>query len=64
MRAAADNPALGATDLAEEMVRGGMAFRSARGSVGRAVRAAEAKGVSLRELSGGRSRRRGERTPA
>ena len=51
MRAAADDPALGATDLAEEMVRGGMPFRSAHELVGRAVRAAEAKGVSLRELS-------------
>jgi argininosuccinate lyase len=51
MRAAADDPALGATDLAEEMVRGGMAFRSAHELVGRAVRAAEAKGVSLRELT-------------
>ena len=51
MRAAAGDPALGATDLAEELVRGGMPFRSAHELVGRAVRAAEAKGVSLRELS-------------
>jgi argininosuccinate lyase len=51
MRAAADDPALGATDLAEELVRGGMPFRSAHELVGRAVRGAEAKGVSLRELS-------------
>ena len=33
------------------MVRGGMPFRSAHELVGRAVRAAEAKGVSLRELT-------------
>jgi argininosuccinate lyase len=51
MRDAAGDPALGATDLAEELVRGGMPFRSAHDVVGRAVRAAEAKGVSLRELT-------------
>ena len=39
MRAAADDPALGATDLAEELVRGGMPFRSAHEVVGRLVRA-------------------------
>ena len=51
MRAAADDPALGATDLAEELVRGGMAFRSAHEVVGRLVRHAEEKKVSLRDLS-------------
>jgi len=51
MRAAADDPALGATDLAEELVRGGMPFRSAHEVVGRLVRRAEEKQVSLRELT-------------
>ena len=51
MRAAADDPALGATDLAEELVRGGMPFRSAHEVVGRLVRHAEEKKVSLRDLS-------------
>jgi argininosuccinate lyase len=51
MRAAADDPALGATDLAEELVRGGMPFRSAHEVVGRLVRHAEEKQVSLRDLS-------------
>src|SRR5262245_12495203 len=51
MRAAADDPALGATDLAEELVRGGMPFRTAHEVVGRLVRHAEEKTVSLRDLS-------------
>jgi argininosuccinate lyase len=51
MRAAADDPALGATDLAEELVRGGMPFRSAHEVVGHLVRHAEAKKMSLRDLS-------------
>jgi argininosuccinate lyase len=50
MRAAADDPALGATDLAEELVRGGMPFRTAHEVVGRLVRRAEEKKVSLRDL--------------
>ena len=50
MRAAAEDPALGATDLAEELVRGGMPFRTAHEVVGRLVRHAEAKKVSLRDL--------------
>jgi len=50
MRAAADDPGLGATDLAEELVRGGMPFRTAHEVVGRLVRHAEEKRVSLREL--------------
>jgi argininosuccinate lyase len=51
MRTAADDPALGATDLAEELVRGGMPFRSAHEVVGRLVRHAEEKRASLRDLS-------------
>jgi argininosuccinate lyase len=50
MRAAAGDPALGATDLAEELVRRGMPFRSAHEVVGRLVKAAEARHVSLRDL--------------
>ena len=50
MRAAADDPALGATDLAEEMVRRGMPFRTAHEVVGRLVKTAEARKVSLRDL--------------
>jgi argininosuccinate lyase len=57
MRAAADDPALGATDLAEELVRGGMPFRSAHEVVGRLVRHAEEKKISLRDLVRGRSAR-------
>jgi argininosuccinate lyase len=51
MRAAADDPALGATDLAEELVRSGTPFRTAHEVVGRLVRHAEDKKVSLRDLS-------------
>jgi argininosuccinate lyase len=51
MRAAADDPALGATDLAEELVRGGMPFRTAHEVVGKLVRRAEERRVSLRALS-------------
>jgi argininosuccinate lyase len=50
LRAAADDPALGATDLAEELVRGGMPFRTAHEVVGRLVRHAEEKKTSLRDL--------------
>jgi len=50
MGAAAEDPALGATDLAEELVRGGMPFRTAHEVVGKLVRRAEEKGVTLREL--------------
>jgi argininosuccinate lyase len=52
MRSAAQDPALGATDLAEEMVRGGMPFREAHEIVGRLVRRAEEKRVTLRALDG------------
>ena len=51
MHAAAQDPALGATDLAEEMVRGGMPFREAHEIVGRLVRRAEEKKVTLRGLT-------------
>jgi len=50
MRAAAEDPALGATDLAEELVRGGMPFRTAHEVVGKLVRRAEERRVSLRDL--------------
>jgi argininosuccinate lyase len=50
MREAAADPALGATDLAEQLVRGGMPFRTAHELCGRLVKHAEAKGVSLRAL--------------
>ena len=49
MRAAAQDPALGATDLAEHLVREkGLPFRRAHEVVGTLVRAAESRGVSLR----------------
>jgi argininosuccinate lyase len=51
MAKAAEDPALGATDLAEELVRGGMPFREAHEIVGRLVRAAEEKSITLRNLS-------------
>lgn len=50
MGAAAADPALGATDLAEELVRRGMPFRSAHEVIGRLVRRAEERRVTLREL--------------
>jgi argininosuccinate lyase len=50
MAAAAADPALGATDLAEELVRGGMPFRTAHEVVGKLVRRAEELRVSLRAL--------------
>src|SRR5882757_6154054 len=50
MRAAAQDAALGATDLAEELVRGGLPFRTAHELVGKLVNRAEEKKVSLREL--------------
>src|SRR5450432_1771496 len=51
MNVAAGDPALGATDLAEELVRGGLPFRSAHEVVGKLVRRAEERRVSLRALS-------------
>jgi argininosuccinate lyase len=50
MRAAAADPALGATDLAEELVRRGMPFRSAHEVIGKLVRRAEEKRVLISEL--------------
>jgi argininosuccinate lyase len=51
MHAAAQDPALGATDLAEELVRAGIPFREGHEIVGRLVRHAEEKHVSLRQLT-------------
>jgi argininosuccinate lyase len=51
MLAAAQDPALGATDLAEELVRAGIPFREGHEIVGRLVRRAEDMGVSLRQLA-------------
>jgi argininosuccinate lyase len=51
MAAAASDPALGATDVAEHLVRGGLPFRRAHEIVGALVRQAETRGVSLRELT-------------
>jgi len=48
--AAASDPALLATDLADHLVRAGVAFRDAHHAVGRAVAAAEALGVPLNQL--------------
>lgn len=50
MRSAANDPALGATDLAEHLVREGVPFRHAHEIVGKLVRHAEQLGVSLRDL--------------
>jgi argininosuccinate lyase len=50
MRAAAADPALGATDLAEHLVRGGLPFRRAHEVVGALVRHAEQRGLSLRDV--------------
>jgi argininosuccinate lyase len=50
MREAANDPALGATDLAEHLVRDGVPFRRAHEIVGKLVRHAEQLGVSLRDV--------------
>jgi len=50
MREAAADPALGATDLAEHLVRDGVPFRRAHEIVGKLVRHAEQLGVSLRDV--------------
>ncbi len=49
--AAVADPALLATDLADYLVRRGVAFRSAHHAVGAIVRLAEAQGVALNELA-------------
>jgi len=51
MRAAADDPMLLATDLAEALVREGVPFREAHEAVGRVVAHCVAKDVDLRSLS-------------
>jgi argininosuccinate lyase len=50
MREAANDPALGATDLAEHLVRNGVPFRRAHEIVGKLVRHAEQLGVSIRDV--------------
>ncbi len=50
MREAAADPQLLATDVAEHLVRKGVPFREAHAIVGRAVRAALHRGVTLAEL--------------
>jgi argininosuccinate lyase len=50
MREAASDPALGATDLAEHLVREGVPFRRAHEIVGKLVRHAEQLGKSLRDV--------------
>ncbi len=49
--AAASDPALLATDLADELVRRGVPFREAHGVVGRLVRRAERAGGTLADLT-------------
>jgi len=49
MRAAVDDSTL-ATDVADLLVQGGMPFREAHAAVGALVRAAERRGVTLREV--------------
>jgi argininosuccinate lyase len=51
MRRAAEDPLLLATDLAEVLVREGVAFREAHEAVGRVVRDCLAKDLDLRSLS-------------
>jgi argininosuccinate lyase len=50
MRAAADGPAMAATDLAEWLVGKGMPFRTAHGVVASLVRDSVQRGVTLEEL--------------
>jgi argininosuccinate lyase len=50
MKEAANDPALGATDLAEHLVREGLPFRRAHEIVGKLVRHAEQMGVSIRDV--------------
>ena len=51
MQDAADSPALGATDLAEYLVRGGLGFRDAHAIVGNLVRRSLSGEGSLVELA-------------
>ena len=50
LNAAADQEDVLATDIADELVRRGVPFRQAHGVVGKLLRAADEKGVSLSEL--------------
>jgi argininosuccinate lyase len=50
LSAAAEDEALLATDLADELVRRGVAFREAHAAVGRLLRKADASGVPVRAL--------------
>ena len=50
MKEAASDPALGATDLAEHLVREGVPFRKAHEIVGKLVRHAEQQGISIRDV--------------
>jgi argininosuccinate lyase len=51
LAAAASDPELLATDLAEWLVRGGVPFRLAHGMVARSVREAQSRGVGLDQLA-------------
>jgi argininosuccinate lyase len=51
MAAAAEDEALLATDLADELVRRGVPFREAHGAVGRLLRRADEQGLSLASLT-------------
>jgi argininosuccinate lyase len=51
MRAAADEPAAAATDLAEHLVATGVPFREAHATVGALVRRAEEQGLPLSDLA-------------
>ena len=50
LAAAADNEDVLATDIADELVRRGVPFREAHGAVGKLLRLADTKGVTLGEL--------------
>jgi len=50
LRAAVDDDAMLATDLADELVRRGVPFREAHGAIGRLVRKAEEAGIPISQL--------------
>jgi len=64
MRAAADDPLLLATDLAEVLVREGVPFREAHEAVGKVVGHCAREGTSLRSLDRAALQRFHERFPA
>jgi len=64
MRAAASDPALMATDVAEYLVRRGVPFRQAHAIVGRAVADTMPEGRTLRDLSLAEWRKRSDRVDA